>query len=88
MPFVFMPTIRFKFSFNEPDQYGDVYAPNAFAQKQKIKIAPGQAINTAVFEEAIVLEENGKLTKEGLKELMPWCTEVDLKPIIDFINRL
>lgn len=56
--------------------------------KQKIRIVPNQPINTSIFEEAIVLEENGVLTKEGMKEYRGgWVNEGELKPIIDFINR-
>ena len=58
-------------------------------KNKKIRIAPNQPINTSVFEEAIVLEYNGALTPDGLKEYRsPFIKEGDYKPIIDFINRL
>lgn len=56
--------------------------------RQKIRIAPNQAINTSIFEEAVVLEENGVLTKEGMKEYQgSWVSEAVYKPLIDFLNR-
>jgi hypothetical protein len=74
-----------------PDSHGDVYE-YAFARKEKIKIAPGQPINTKVFEEAVVLEENGVPTAEGFRERLNkhpfFVKEGEMKPIIDFINRL
>jgi hypothetical protein len=75
-----------------PDSQGDAYAANAFERKGEIKIAAGQPINTYVFEEVVVLEENGVPTAEGLKERLNnhphFVKEGEMKPIIDFINRL
>lgn len=56
-------------------------------QRLKIKINPEQSINTSVFEEATVLEYNGALTKEGMKEYAgEWVNEGQIKPFIDFLN--
>jgi hypothetical protein len=56
--------------------------------KNRIRITEGQCINTSIFEEAIVLEYNGALTKEGAKGFKGFCVpEGELKPIIDFLNR-
>lgn len=95
--FLYMPSaseyIRFKFAYSEVDSHGDVITPGAFnTGKNKIKIAPNQPINTTMFEEAIVLEENGIPTAEGIKERLNnhpyFVKEGEMKPIIDFINRL
>lgn len=76
------------FNFGVPDTDGDIYATNAFGRKGKIKIAPSQPINTSVFEEATILEWNGVLTKEGMKEYRGgWVNEGEFKPIIEFLNR-
>lgn len=100
--FVFMSGHYFKFKFDAsawrqaagfpPDSHGDVYATNAFGYKGKIKITPDQPINTSIFEDAVVLELNGVPTAAGLKERLNnhpyFVKEGEMKPIIDFINRL
>lgn len=56
--------------------------------RRKIRIAPNQPINTSIFEEAVVLEYNGVLTKEGMKEYQGgWVSEELYKPLIDFLSR-
>lgn len=80
-------TFNYSFGPDEPiNNWGmnsDLLEQWKRADKKKIRIAPNQPINTSVFEEAIVLEENGVPTLEGLKEYAPPFTpEGEPKPII------
>lgn len=78
--------------YREPHGTWGTYQNLKVAAKSKIDITPDQPINTSAFEEAIVLEENGTPTAAGLKERMHnhpyFVNEGEMKPIIDFINRL
>lgn len=83
-------TFTFKYNYGEAGQDGDVLVKGWRGPRPaKISIAPNQPISTSVFEEAIVLEYNGALTPEGMKEYeAPFIKEGDPKPITCFTSCL
>lgn len=78
--------------FGNQTQNWGTYENIKVAAKKKIRIDSDQPINTALFDELVVLEINGVPTAEGLKERLNnhpyFVKEGEMKPIIDFINRL
>lgn len=78
--------------YKAPHGTWGTYGNLKVAINNKIRIQPNQPINTKAFDEVVVLEYNGVPTAAGMKERLDnhpyFVKEGEMKPIIDFINRL